>query len=78
MVTSLCGLRARQLFLQVGDNAASWAYDGARQLKWHAGKSEAYGDAWQQGDVVRLPLTWTSLTDPLPSILMPDFHSHHT
>lgn len=36
----------------VGDNAASWAYDGARQLKWHAGKSEAYGDAWQQGDVI--------------------------
>jgi hypothetical protein len=36
----------------VGDNDSSWAYDGSRQLKWHAEKSAPYGDAWAAGDIV--------------------------
>lgn len=36
---------------QVGDHAASWSYDGFRQLKWN-GPDAPYGDKWQAGDVV--------------------------
>ncbi|OQR86971.1 hypothetical protein ACHHYP_09691 [Achlya hypogyna] len=36
----------------VGDHAASWAFDGRRQLKWTAGEAAAYGAAWAAGDVV--------------------------
>lgn len=35
----------------VGDDKNSWAYDGARQLKWH-GDSETYGQKWSEGDVI--------------------------
>lgn len=36
----------------VGDDQHSWAYDGARVLKWHGGTNEAYGKGWKVGDVV--------------------------
>lgn len=32
----------------VGDDAQSWAYDGSRQRKWHAG-SGYYGQYWYAG-----------------------------
>lgn len=35
----------------VGDDKASWAYDGQRILSWHAG-SRQYGRAWSAGDVI--------------------------
>lgn len=35
----------------VGDDKASWAYDGQRILTWHAG-SRQYGRAWSAGDVI--------------------------
>ena len=35
----------------VGDDEYSWAVDGARQLRWHNGKSE-YTCFWKEGDVV--------------------------
>jgi ankyrin repeat protein len=35
-----------------GDDAWSWAVDGARLLKWHDGRSEAYGSKWIVGDVI--------------------------
>jgi len=38
----------------VGDDAVSWAVDGARQIKWNAGEQEAYGCQWKQGDVIGL------------------------
>jgi hypothetical protein len=37
----------------VGDDAHSWAVDGARQLKWHNG-TEAWECIWQDGDVIGL------------------------
>lgn len=37
-----------------GDDANSWAYDGKRCLKWHAGRQEKYGEFWSAGDVIRL------------------------
>jgi len=36
----------------VGDDAHSWAFDGARQQRWTGGAGEAYGSAWAPGDVV--------------------------
>ncbi|OQS06935.1 hypothetical protein THRCLA_01051 [Thraustotheca clavata] len=36
----------------VGDHAASWAYDGNRQLKWNNGISATYGKTWSAGDIV--------------------------
>ena len=40
----------------VGDCTHSWAFDGYRQLKWHAGESAQYGPQtgtiWKVGDVV--------------------------
>ncbi len=35
----------------VGDCLFSWAVDGDRQLKWHAGKNE-FGSKWSVGDVI--------------------------
>eukprot|EP01087_Luapelamoeba_hula_P020146 TRINITY_DN680_c0_g1_i1.p1 TRINITY_DN680_c0_g1~~TRINITY_DN680_c0_g1_i1.p1 ORF type:complete len:395 (+),score=66.43 TRINITY_DN680_c0_g1_i1:102-1286(+) len=35
----------------VGDDSNSWAYDGSRQQKWHAG-STYYGQYWSNGDVI--------------------------
>jgi hypothetical protein len=32
----------------VGDDSNSWAYDGSRQRKWHAG-SAYYGQYWYAG-----------------------------
>lgn len=40
----------------VGDNVHSWAFDGARCLKWN-GESEVYGKPWSAGDVVRATVT---------------------
>lgn len=37
----------------VGDDAHSWAVDGARQLKWHNGK-KAWNCTWQAGEVIGL------------------------
>jgi hypothetical protein len=37
----------------VGDDAHSWAVDGARQLKWPDGE-EPYKCTWQAGDVIGL------------------------
>ena len=34
----------------VGDDAASYAFDGSRILKFHSGKEEPYGKAWKAGD----------------------------
>ncbi|RLN48103.1 hypothetical protein BBJ28_00014755 [Nothophytophthora sp. Chile5] len=38
----------------VGDHARSWAYDGARQVKWNDGKDEQYAadDVWAKNDVI--------------------------
>ncbi|GMF18966.1 unnamed protein product [Phytophthora fragariaefolia] len=38
----------------VGDHERSWAYDGARQVKWNGGKDEEYapGDPWAKNDVI--------------------------
>ncbi|KAL4151606.1 hypothetical protein PRNP1_008548 [Phytophthora ramorum] len=38
----------------VGDHERSWAYDGARQVKWNGGKDEEYaaGDSWNKNDVI--------------------------
>ncbi|KAF1782263.1 Sde2 N-terminal domain [Phytophthora cactorum] len=38
----------------VGDHERSWAYDGARQVKWNGGKDEQYAmdDSWSKNDVV--------------------------
>jgi len=39
----------------VGDDAASWAYDGVRQLVWNGALTDGntdYGLAWSAGDVV--------------------------
>lgn len=35
----------------VGDDSDSWAYDGSRQRKWHAG-SAYYGQYWYAGDYI--------------------------
>jgi len=35
----------------VGDDAASWAFDGFRRRFWH-GEFTPYGRAWREGDVV--------------------------
>jgi len=43
----------------VGDDQHSWAYDGARAQKWHGGTSEAYGSAWESGDVLGCSLDLT-------------------
>ena len=43
----------------VGDDQHSWAYDGARAQKWHGGASEAYGSAWESGDVLGCSLDLT-------------------
>ncbi|KAG7397339.1 hypothetical protein PHYBOEH_000851 [Phytophthora boehmeriae] len=38
----------------VGDHERSWAYDGARQVKWNSGKDEVYADdeSWSKSDVI--------------------------
>ncbi|ETO67154.1 hypothetical protein F444_15865 [Phytophthora nicotianae P1976] len=38
----------------VGDHERSWAYDGARQVKWNGGKDEQYAtdDSWSKNDVI--------------------------
>ncbi|RQM18437.1 hypothetical protein DD237_000883 [Peronospora effusa] len=38
----------------VGDHERSWAYDGARRLKWNSSKDEEYAtdDSWSKGDVI--------------------------
>jgi hypothetical protein len=39
----------------VGDDAHSWAFDGARSCVWHGGKERAYGPGaghWAAGDIV--------------------------
>ncbi|KAF4321035.1 hypothetical protein G195_005801 [Phytophthora kernoviae 00238/432] len=38
----------------VGDHERSWAYDGARQVKWNGSKDEAYADdeSWSKNDVI--------------------------
>lgn len=38
----------------VGDHERSWAYDGARQVKWNGGKDEQYAadEAWSKNDVI--------------------------
>eukprot|EP00644_Phytophthora_capsici_P016308 jgi/Phyca11/535316/estExt2_fgenesh1_pg.C_PHYCAscaffold_340035 len=38
----------------VGDHERSWAYDGARQVKWNGGKDEEYAatDPWGKNDVI--------------------------
>ncbi|TDH72787.1 uncharacterized protein CCR75_008296 [Bremia lactucae] len=38
----------------VGDHERSWAYDGARRVKWNGGKDEEYGsdDSWSKNDVI--------------------------
>ena len=38
----------------VGDDGASWAVDGARQLIWHEGREPGYPCKWKEGDVVGL------------------------
>ena len=38
----------------VGDDALSWAVDGHRICKWHAGTSAPFGSTWRSGDVVGL------------------------
>jgi hypothetical protein len=35
-----------------GDDAWSWAVDGARLKKWHKGPSDGYGNKWAVGDVI--------------------------
>ena len=34
----------------VGDDSASFAIDGSRRLKFHAGNEETYGSSWKGGD----------------------------
>ncbi|KAE9243642.1 hypothetical protein PF004_g6050 [Phytophthora fragariae] len=38
----------------VGDHERSWAYDGARKVKWNGGKDERYatGESWSKNDVI--------------------------
>lgn len=36
----------------VGDDAASYAIDGSRSLKFHGGTEESYGLHWKQGDTL--------------------------
>ncbi|CAH0473325.1 unnamed protein product [Peronospora belbahrii] len=38
----------------VGDHERSWAYDGARRVKWNSGKEEEYAtdDLWRKNDVI--------------------------
>lgn len=38
----------------VGDEEESWAVDGDRCLKWHAGDQGAFGVKWSVGDVIGL------------------------
>ncbi len=38
----------------VGDDGPSWAVDGHRVLKWHAGPQGPFGGQWRVGDVVGL------------------------
>jgi hypothetical protein len=35
-----------------GDDAWSWAVDGARLKKWHIGSSKEYGSKWAVGDII--------------------------
>jgi len=36
----------------VGDDGASWGFDGARMGAWHFEMMTPYGEAWKEGDVV--------------------------
>ena len=42
----------------MGDDAASWGFDGMRGQKWHRGESEEgsepFGSDWEEGDVLGL------------------------
>jgi hypothetical protein len=38
----------------VGNDGLSWAVDGHRVVKWHAGESSPFGRHWREGDVVGL------------------------
>ncbi len=46
----------------VGDDDHSWAFDGQRQQKWHAGPS-AFGSQWRDGDVVGFAADMTNMDD---------------
>ena len=35
-----------------GDDAFSWAVDGARMCKWHQGDRHSYGSSWSAGDTI--------------------------
>ncbi len=35
-----------------GDDAFSWAVDGARLCKWHQGDRHSYGSSWSAGDTI--------------------------
>lgn len=35
----------------VGDDDISYAYDGARSLRWHSGSQE-WGAQWKAGDII--------------------------
>eukprot|EP01041_Mallomonas_annulata_P008226 gene8226-16914_t len=54
----------------VGDDSDSWAYDGARQRKWH-GSDTSFGEVWTVGDVVGC---WveigTATADPSSSVVI--------
>jgi len=39
---------------EVGNDAVSWAVNGARQVKWNKGEQEAYACEWKQGNVIGL------------------------
>jgi hypothetical protein len=36
----------------VGDDSSSFAFDGSRSLKFHAGTEDAYGQSWKVGDML--------------------------
>jgi len=38
----------------VGDNAKSWAVDGARRMKWHDGETKKWDCLWKDGAVIGL------------------------
>ncbi len=47
----------------VGDDDQSWAFDGQRQRKWHAGKWQAFGSKWRDGDVLGFAADMTNMDD---------------
>ncbi len=52
----------------IGHTAHSWSVDGGRQVKWHNAATEAYGCAWDVGDVIGLALDMSDSSSSIVSL----------